>query len=1009
MTTQTPEYITSEKPAIELFQALGYEYFDASVADPRGSINEVILKDRLTDIQKKLNPWINKNNINKCYRALTSIHASSLMEANEKLHKLITGNNSDFSVNQVIDGREQSKTPVFIDFSNLENNDFLVVNQMKFKGKDRNSIPDLVIFVNGLPLAVIEAKSSTANDASDKAISDLRYYQSNSEKLFYYNQICAGIWKVGAKYGAIGAKNIHYSVFKSNDNEKVEELIDRSLINQDIMLYNLFRKDRLLDIVRNFTIFETSEGTTVKKLPRYQQLRAVNKTLNRLITKRQGGVVWHTQGSGKSISMVYLATKLRREEYGFNNPTIIVMTDRVNLHTQITNTFNACGFPNPIPATSVKHLKTLLQDDYGKTVMTTIQKFQNDELDEDGKRVKKDIEELDIFSNKENVFVLVDEAHRTQYGFLAAFMRQAIPNAKFIAFTGTPIDKDEKSTLRSFYGGDYIDKYTIKQAVNDGATLPILYEDGLPELYVEKELLDQQFNLLFKNEEDEKREKLKNAASSIEKYMLAKSRVKEIAEHIIEHYKNKIYPNGHKAMLVCYNRRQAIEYKRIFEQLKNDGVHSFKTRVVMSFSPKKDPQKFFDLATPELEVKQAIKDFKLPFGDEENLDTSGRKKFDNNAIIIVSDMLLTGYDAPIASVLYLDKLLKEHNLLQGIARVNRTRTGKNAGLIVDYCGITEHMVEALAIFSDDLEPGEIMQNIKEEKSRLDLRHSQLIAFFNHIKLDRYSEKQAYIDRAVQYLEPEDLRDEFKELYKKFNKSMDIVLPDKHALQYEYDLKLYNSIRAEARNAYIDDTLKISSDDSRKLQALIDEHLRASGIRNLLDEPISVIDREAFEDEIRNAFSDKSKELKMTHRLKHTIKVELDKNPEFYKPLAERLEEFIEERRNERITQLDFLKELEAIQDKIINKSKEAESLGFETEQEFAVFKTLESSIEGDAKFITNILFTALSNELNIIDWQHKDGIQKQMRKTIKDTIRGKIDASKLNSLAIAIVDQLKRN
>lgn len=221
MTTLTPEYITSEKPAIDLFQSMGYEYFDASVSDPRESINEVVLKDRLLTAIQKLNPWINENNLNKCYRALTSVPASSLMEANEKLHKLITGNNSDFSVNQVINGKEQSKAPIFIDFLNPENNDFLVVNQMKFKGKDRNSIPDLVVFVNGLPLAVIEAKSSTANEATDKAIGDLRYYQNNSEKLFYYNQICAGIWKVGAKYGAIGAKDIHYSVFKSEDNEEV--------------------------------------------------------------------------------------------------------------------------------------------------------------------------------------------------------------------------------------------------------------------------------------------------------------------------------------------------------------------------------------------------------------------------------------------------------------------------------------------------------------------------------------------------------------------------------------------------------------------------------------------------------------------------------------------------------------------------------------------------------------------------------------------------------------------
>lgn len=980
MQTQTPEYITAEKPAIELFQAMGYEYFDASVFDPRESINEVILKDRLLASIQKLNPWINENNLNKCYKKVTSVLASSLMEANEQVYKLITGKNSDFSVNQVIDGRGQPKSPMFIDFLNPENNDFLVVNQMRFKGKDRNSIPDLVVFVNGLPLAIIEAKSSTANKANDKAISDLDYYQKNSEKLFYYNQICAGINKVGAKYGAIGAKDIHYSEFKTEDNSELEALLNRDLIKQDIMLYNLFKKDQFLDIIRNFVIFETAEGTTVKKLPRYQQLRAVNKTLNKLITEKQGGVIWHTQGSGKSISMVYLATKLRREEYGFNNPTIIVMTDRIDLHTQITKTFNACGFPNPISASSVKHLKELLKDDYGKTITTTIQKFQNDEYDEDGKRVKKDIEELEALSEKENVFVLVDEAHRTQYGFLAGFMRNAIPNAKFIAFTGTPIDKDEKSTLGEFYGGKYIDKYTIKQSVIDGATLPILYEDGLPELYVEKELLDAQFKLLFGNENEEKQDKLKQKASSLKTYMLAKNRVKRIAEHIIEHYKNKIYPNSQKAMLVCYSRKQAIEYKKIFEELKKAGVHNFKTRVVMSFTPKQDPQEFFDFATSENEVKQAIEDFKLGFGNEDDIDVSGRKKVDNTAIMIVSDMLLTGYDVPIASVMYLDKILKEHNLLQAIARVNRTKIGKNAGLIVDYCGITEYLVQALAIFSGDLEPNEVMQNIKEEVSRLDLRHNQLVAFFNHIKVDRDNEKQAYIDKAVQYLEPEDVRDEFKELYKKFNKSMDIVLPNSHALQYEYDLKLYNSIRAEAHNFYIDDTLKISSEDSKKLQKLIDEYLRATGIQNLLAEPISIIDREAFENEIRNTFSDKSKELKMTHRLKHTIKIELDKNPEFYKPLAERLEELIKERKQERISQLDFLQELEAIQDKIINKSKEAESLGFKTEQEFAVYKTLESHIEGDAKVLTKNLFSSLQDELKIIDFQYKEQLQKEMRK-----------------------------
>lgn len=1012
MATQTPEYITAEKPAIELFQALGYEYFDASKVDPRESISDVVLEDNFLSAIKKLNPWMNDNNVNKCHKKITSVLSSSLMEGNQIVYKLITGNNSVFSVKQVINGIEQTKTPIFIDFQNPENNEFLIVNQMKFKGIERNSIPDIVVFVNGLPLGIIEAKSSSATEASDKAIGDLNYYQRNSEKLFYYNQICAGIWKVGAKYASIGAKEIHYQVYKTDDVEPIKETIQkfgRHLINQDLMIYNLFRKDRFLDIIKNFVLFETVEGVTVKKLPRYQQIRAVNKTLKKLITNNNGGVVWHTQGSGKSISMVYLATKLRREKFGFNNPTIIVMTDRIDLHTQITNIFRACGFPNLIPATSVKHLKGLLQDDYGKTIMTTIQKFQNDEIDEDGKRVVKNIEDLEVLSEKENIFVLVDEAHRSQYGFLAGFMRHSIPKAKFIAFTGTPIDKDEKSTLREFYGDDYIDKYTIKQSVDDGATLPILYEDGLPDLYVDKSLLDKQFDIEFGDEDEKMQGLLKDEASSLKKFMLAKNRLEHIAGHIIEHYKNKIYPNGQKAMLVCYNREQAIAYKKLFEELKTKGVHNFGTRVVMSFSPKKDPQEYYDYATPEDKIKPAIEDFKLPFGDENITDVSGKKKFNNDAIMIVSDMLLTGYDASILSVMYLDKMLKEHNLLQAIARVNRTRSGKNAGLIVDYCGITEHLVDALKIFSGELEPSEVMQNISEEVSRLDLRHSQLVAFFNYIKADRFEEKQAYIDKAVQYLEPEDLRDEFKELCKKFNKSIDIVLPSPHALQYEYDFKLYNQIKAEARNAYMDETLKISEDDSQKLQALIDEHLKANGIQSLLGEPVSIIDREAFEAEMRNTFSDKSKELKMTYRLKHTIKIELDKNPEFYKPLAERLEELIQKRKQERITQLDFLKEFEAIQNKIVNKSKEAESLGFKTEREFAVFKTLENKINGDSKFITEILFKALASELNIVDWQNKEQIQKEMRKKIKETIREKVPPEKLNEIAILIVDQLKLN
>ena len=1004
MTPLTPEYLQSEFPAIQLFQKLGYKYIDGSKYDERVSINEVILETRLKSAIQRLNPWLNENNVKNAFKTITAFIATSPMDANEHIHKLISC--QEYTPKQVIDGKETYRGVSFIDFENIENNDFLIANQMKFKGIDINSIPDLVVFINGMPLAVIECKSPKLQGAEQEAISDLIKYQERSEKLFRYNQVCVGVYKVGGRYGAIGAKEVHYQVYRSEDNTALETLLEKEPTAQDTLLYNLFEKERFLDLIRNFIIYHLSEGSKIKILPRYQQIRATNKAIEKLQTKGEGGVVWHTQGSGKSITMVYLATKLRREESGFKNPTIIIMTDRTDLDDQISETFRRCGFPNPIQATSVRHLKKLLQDDYGKTILTTLHKFQ--ETDDEGRIIKVSNDEIEVISEKENLFVMVDEAHRTQYGFLAGFMRQALKNAKFIAFTGTPIDTEEKSTLGKFYGGKYLDIYNIRQSVEDGATLPILYEDGIPELYVEKELLEKQFKYYFDQESIEKQERLKQEATSLKKQMTAKQRIKRIAEHIIEHYINKIYPARYKGMVVCYNRPSAIAYKKAFDKLKDAGKHGFSSRVVMSFSPKKDPPEYFQIATPDAEIKQAIEDFKLPFGDESELDRAGKKQFNNDALMIVSDMLLTGYDVPIAMVMYLDKPLKAHNLLQAIARVNRTKGSKPAGLIVDYCGITNHLVSAMEIFNGELEPADVMVNISEEITKLRLRHNRLVAFFQHLGIDRKKQRQDYIDKAVHYLEPEDIRDNFKELLKKFNKSLDIVLPDESALEYKNDFSLYNEIRLEAGNAYMDKSLCITKDESKKLQSLIDEHLRAKGITSLLDEPISIIDIEKFEEEINKTKSDKSKELKITNRLRHKIKVELDDNPHFYKPLADKLEELVEMRRKNQITQLELFKEFKQIQQKILNKSKEAESMGFKSDREFAVFKTLEKNID-NARDITQKLFSAIKDELSIMDWETKSEVKKSMRVKIKKVLRGRLAFQDIQALTVSLVDLIKRN
>jgi type I restriction enzyme R subunit len=616
--------------------------------------------------------------------------------------------------------------------------------------------------------------------------------------------------------------------------------------------------------------------------------------------------------------------------------------------------------------------------------------------------------EIEVISEKDNLFVMVDEAHRSQYGFLAGFMRKALKNAKFIAFTGTPIDTEQKSTLGKFYGGRYLDTYTIKQSVQDGATLPILYENGIPELYVEKDLLEKQFEYHFSQESEEKKDKLKQEATSLKLYMCGKQRIKRIAEHIIDHYKNKIYPDGYKGMVVCYNRPSAIAYKKAFDELKQAGKHGFSTRVVMSFDNKKDPSEYFNLATPEHQVKQAIEDFKLPFGDEQDLNKAGKKQHNNNALMIVSDMLLTGYDVPIAMVMYLDKPLKAHNLLQAIARVNRTRGSKPAGIIVDYCGISNHLVDALKIFSGDLQPQDVMVNISEEITKLKLRHNRLVAFFQDMRIDRKKQRQEYVDAAVQYLEPIDIRDKFKELLKKFNTSLNIVLPDEAALGYKDDFTLFNEIKLEAGNTYLDKSLKVSKDESRKLQGLIDEHLRAKGITSLLDDPISIIDVDKFQEELDNTLNPKTKELKRTNRIKHKIKVELENNPDFYKPLAERLEELIEQRRKNQISQMELFKEFDQIQEKIVNQSKEAQQMGFSSNREFAVYKTLENTVYG-AKDLTHQIFGSIEEELTIIDWDKKNEVSKAVRVKIKDAVRDKVDAKDLHKLAVSLVDLIKRN
>ncbi len=469
---------------------------------------------------------------------------------------------------------------------------------------------------------------------------------------------------------------------------------------QDILLYGLLEPRNLLDIVRNFVVFEVEDGRAVRKLTRYKQFIAVNEAMRRIKTapkpSARGGIVWHTQGSGKSLTMLWLALKLRRDE-SQQQPAVVIVTDRTKLDRQISGVFTACGFPNPERADSVRHLRGILEHPTGRTVMTTIQKFQ--ELTGPGRGTRGQVHPT--LSEAANIFVMVDEAHRTQYQSLAANMRQALPNACFLGFTGTPIDKKDRSTLRTF--GSYIDTYTIEQAVQDKATVPIFYESRLAELQIIGQTIDQVFDRVFADRSEEERAVIKRRFATEREIACAPRRIETICLDLIDHFNDYIAPRRFKAQVVATSRHAAVSYKEALDRL--NGPES---ALIMS-AAHNDEERLTRWHLGKEEQDRVIERFK--------------DRDDPLAMLVVCDMLLTGFDAPVEQVMYLDQPLKEHGLLQAIARVNRPHGDeKTYGLVVDYWGVSAKLQEALAIFSTTEIQGALTPSV-DELPRLQSRHA----------------------------------------------------------------------------------------------------------------------------------------------------------------------------------------------------------------------------------------------------------------------------------------------
>ena len=669
---------TLEKAIITELQAKGYEYVYGPEIER--DYHEVILEECFKASMLNINPGITQEIISETYKTIKDLGLLKLEDLNASFHKyLIEG----VPIPYKKDGENRTFTVKLIDFDNVDANDFKVINQYTII-EYKNKRPDILVFINGIPMILFELKNM-ANDSTtvEQAYTQIKNYQLDIPKLFNYNAFNVISDGIDTRVGTITSDFTRYMAWKSENGEKPQENASDFFT---IMLNGMFPKERLLDIIRNFIVFQDIQGKTVKIIAGYHQYFAVRKAVER--TKEalkekshKVGVVWHTQGSGKSLSMVFYSGIVVSDPE-FENPTIVVLTDRNDLDNQLFGTFCASSKlllrQTPKQAESRENLKELLKVKAGGIIFTTIQKFEEGD---------------DVINDRSNIIFMADEAHRSQYGLeakldrttgewkygMAKHMRDALPNATFIGFTGTPIDMKDKSTTEVF--GKYIDIYDMTQAVDDGATVPIYYENRTAKLKLNEDILhkiDEEYAAIAGESTEIEIEKSKADLTSIEAVVGSPERLNMLADDIIAHYEDRQYVLTGKAMIVCMTRKIAINLYKLL--IKKRPEWEKKVKVVLTDS-NKDPEEWHSIIGNKAYRDGLMVEFK-------NIDSEFK-------IAIVVDMWLTGFDVPSMATMYIDKPMKGHTLMQAIARVNRVYKDKEAGLVVDYIGMAAELKAAL--------------------------------------------------------------------------------------------------------------------------------------------------------------------------------------------------------------------------------------------------------------------------------------------------------------------------
>lgn len=923
---QTPSFIedhSSQIPAIQLLQNLGYTYLtpEEALKERQGKLSNVILEDILEKQLIKMNEINFKGKVYPFSPAsiIGAIDAikdvtlfDGLINTNEKVYDLLTLGKS---FEETIGADKKSFTMKYIDWETPENNVFNVVEEFEVSktASDKLRRPDLVLCVNGIPLCVIECKRPDIKEPVEQAISQMLRNQQEEEipKLFIYPQLLIATATNKAQYGTVGTPKKFWATWKEQnlDENKLSELINKPLSaeqknklfqdrfkyvrsyfdviekagrlisEQDKIIYSLCEPKRLLELAYKYIVFDAG----IKKIARYQQYFVIQDTLKRIKviqnSHRQGGVIWHTQGSGKSLTMVMLAKSISLEK-DIIDPKVIIVTDRIDLDKQISDTFHSCG-KEVKKAKSGEDLVSIIEENKESIITTVIDKF------------RAAIRKRNVKNESKNIFVLVDESHRSQYGSANAFMQKVFPNACYIGFTGTPLMKEEKNTAYKF-GGIIGEPYTIEKAVADKAVLPLYYESRLVVQDVAQNAIDKYFEVISRNLTEKQKADLKKKFSTRKILNEAEQKIYNVAFDISQHFTTKYKGTGFKGQLTAPKKSIALKYKKYLDEF---GMVTSEV-IISPPDTREGNEDIYEENSNE--VNQFWKRTIQRFGNEENYNTqiiSQYKNAEDPEILIVVDKLLTGFDEPKNSVLYIARSLKEHGLLQAIARVNRLAEGKDYGEIIDYYGLLGELDEALSTYSnlkgfDDEDISNALISTQEEIKTLPQRHSDLWEIFNGI--NKYD-----IEAYEQHLAPENLRDKFYEKVSDFSKTLQLALGNLKFIEetsenkisiYKNDLKFFLNLRVSLKSRYAETIDR--KEYETKIQKLIDTYVTSDEIIQV-NEPVDIFNVEKFKEEVEKKISARSKADTIAYRINKTIYDKMDEDPAFYVKLSRLLKETIE--------------------------------------------------------------------------------------------------------------------